>query len=239
MKISHLLPAAVLATFAIPAFSQIPAEPQPYIEVTGIAEKEVLPDEIYIAITLKEKYVNKVKVTIQEQENKLKESLQKIGIGPDQLYLSDADASYVRVTWRNKDVLTQKDYTLKVSDAPTVGKVFQALDDLDIKDANLTRISHSKMDSLRKEVRIMAIKAARDKAEYLLEAIGARLGKPLIINEFSGGMYGEMESNVRNSQPVTTEYYLGGIVAKDRPEGEIQFQKIRIQAAVSTRFSIQ
>jgi uncharacterized protein YggE len=36
----------------------------------------------------------------------------------------------------------------------------------------------------RKEARLLAIKAAREKAEYLAEALGQRVGRPLWINEF-------------------------------------------------------
>ena len=234
-KSLSLLPLLLLLGFALPLSGQSTLENQPYIEVTGIAEKEVVPDEIYLAITLKEKYVNKVKVTIEEQESKLKESLVAIGIGPDQLYLSDADASYVKVNWKTKDVLTQKDYTLRVSDAASVGRVFQELDKLDIKDAGVARVSHSKLDDLKKEVKIMAIQAAREKAAYLLAAIGAQLGKPLIITEIPMNMgYGDM--NMLYSSNVS---YLEQAKQDTQQAGEIQFEKIKVQSSINARFAIQ
>jgi hypothetical protein len=84
---------------------------EPYIEVTGTAEKEVVPDEIYIGIIICEKYVNKVKVTIEEQEEKLKTAVKLLGIDLTNLYLSDANADYTKIRWQKKDVLTKKDYT--------------------------------------------------------------------------------------------------------------------------------
>ncbi|PKP46668.1 MAG: hypothetical protein CVT95_06675 [Bacteroidetes bacterium HGW-Bacteroidetes-12] len=37
-----------------------------YIEVTGTAEKEIIPDEIYISITIRERHEGKEKITIDK-----------------------------------------------------------------------------------------------------------------------------------------------------------------------------
>ena len=235
MKTAISLLTALLSSAPLALFCQSTTpENQPYIEVTGTAEKEVVPDEIYIGIILKEKYVNKAKVTIEAQEQKLKEAIQSLGIAPDRLFLSDADASYVKINWKTKDVLTQKDYALKVSDAATVGKVFQELDKLEITDASILKVSHTKMDSLRKEVKILAIKAAKEKAAYLLAAIGEQVGKPLMITEIEmDRYYTGMESNISNP------YYFNETKVENQQTGEVQFQKIKIQSGISARFSIQ
>lgn len=81
-KLKQLLTLSFLLTNIL-TFGQtntIKAEEQPYIEVTGTAEKEIVPDEIHIGITIREKYVNKVKVTIEEQEDKLKNAVSSLGI---------------------------------------------------------------------------------------------------------------------------------------------------------------
>ena len=183
-------------------------EEQPYIEVTGTAEKEVIPDEIYIGINIREKYANKVKVTIEEQEEKLKAAVKSLGIELSNLYLSDVNADFVKVSWQKKDVLTKKEYTLKVSNATLVGQVFLELEKLEITDAFISKVNHSKIDSLRKEVKIMAIKAAKNKADYLLTAIGEQTGKPLIVDEsmqtITRGEYQRMATRNINSVAATT-----------------------------------
>ena len=45
-----------------------------YIDVTGTAEKEVVLDEIYITITLTERYEGRDKVDVNEQEKAVKEN---------------------------------------------------------------------------------------------------------------------------------------------------------------------
>ena len=176
---------------------------QPYIEVNGTAEKEVVPDEIFISITLREKYVDKTKITIDIQEESLINALKNIGIDLSNLYLSDANADYVKVYWQKKDVLTRKDYTLKVSNATAVGNVFIELDKIKITDAYVSKVNHSKIDSLKKDVKIKAIQSAKDKADYLLQAIGEKTGKPIIVKENEVPMMFNDGSSVRKLNSVT------------------------------------
>ena len=213
------------------------AEEKPFIEITGRAEQEIVPDEIYINIVIRERYVNKEKVSIEIQEEKLKTALKEIGVDLKNLYLSDANADYVKVKWRTKDVLTKKDYTLKVRDAVTVGQVFQQLDKIEITDAGIKRVNHSKIDSLKKEVRIMAIKAAKTKADYLLAAIGEQTGKPLIIREEDNAYIDPAMLNVRGGRASVNSYLVDG--NKENGEDEIQFRKLKIQSAVYVKFLIK
>ncbi len=172
--------AALLISFL--SHSQTTQE-KPYIEVNGYAEKEIIPDEIYIGINIIEKTENRIKVTIQEQEEKLKTSLKAININLDDFALSDASSDYVRVRWNTKDVITRKSYTLKVASALQVGQVYLELEKLDIKEARIERVNHSQLDSLKREIRINAIKDAKTKADYLLENIGEKTGNALVVSE--------------------------------------------------------
>lgn len=241
-KLKHLFTLAFLLT-AMLTFGQANTTKtveQPYIEVTGTAEKEVIPDEIYIGIIIRERYINKIKVTIEEQEDKLKSAVKSLGIDLANLYLSDANADYVKIRWQKKDVLTKKDYILKVSSATTVGKVFQELEKLEITDAFISKVTHSKMDSLRKEVKISAIKAAKDKADYLLTAIGEQTGKPLIITESPQTIYrseiNALPTRNVNSIVSTVDGINSGFGDKDN---EIQFQKIKLVSSIYVKFSIK
>lgn len=209
------------------------SEESPYIEVTGTAEQEVIPDEIYIEITIKEKYANRVKVSIEEQETKLKEAIKSLGINLENLSLSDASADYVKIKWQKKDVLTSKDYTLKVSHASTVGQVFMELEKLEITEASISKVNHSKMDSLKKEIKIKAIKDAKDKADYLLNVIGEQTGKPLIIRE------NEIYPIRTLAAPLIKSSRSNYDATIEEESNEIQFQKIKLQTSIYVKFSIK
>jgi uncharacterized protein YggE len=210
---------------------------QPYIEVNGTAEKEVVPDEIFISITLREKYVDKTKITINIQEESLINALKNIGIDLSNLYLSDANADYVKVYWQKKDVLTRKDYTLKVSNATAVGNVFIELDKIKITDAYVSKVNHSKIDSLKKDVKIKAIQSAKDKADYLLQAIGEKTGKPIIVKENEVPMMFNDGSSVRNLNSVTIISERDKL--EDKLDTDIQFNKILVTSNIYVKFLIQ
>lgn len=237
---TYIIAIAVIIGNIAAAQDQINKEEKPFIEVNGVAEQEIIPDQIYISIIIREKYENKEKITIESQEEKLKTLLKEINIPTSNLYLSDANADYVKVKFRTKDVLTKKDYTLKLSSATSVGQVFQQLEKLEINDANVSKVSHSKIDSLRKEIRIVAIKAAKNKADYLLNAIGEQTGKPLIVRENSNGNL-EYNYNRTSNTRVTSYQNTRFLDDSDKisDDEEIQFQKIKIQSSIYVKFLIK
>lgn len=202
---------------------------KPYIEVTGTAEKEVVPDMIFITITLKDKVENKDNYTIAAQEDKLKKALQSLGIDLKNLSLSDATSGVIVYKRKEKGVEQTKEYTLKVTTAAQVSSVFEALYNSNIKEAAITKTDYSQMDALRKEVRINAIKAAKDKAAYLLQAIGEEPGKPLIVTEQ------EREGSYRNNLSIGANY----MVENDGKETDLDFKKITVKFSYYVKFSIK
>jgi uncharacterized protein len=213
-------------------------EQTPYIEVLGSSEKEIVPDEIYVEIVLRERFENKLKVTIEEQEKSLMKALLSIGISLDRLTLSDANANVVKINWKKNDLINKKEYTLKLSTAQEVGAVYTELDKIEITQANITRVTHSKLDSLKKELRIEAIKNAKEKADYLLKAIGEQTGFPLIVKEVE-------KSSINSVDNVSGRGARGGMdmdkVYLFEPElkGVIQFQKIKLHSSIYVKFGIK
>ena len=129
----------------------------------------------------------------------------------------------------------QSEYSLKVKDAREVHIFFEKLDELKIKDAFISKVDQSKIHEYRKEVRILAIKAAKEKADYLLEAIGAKTGNPLVIKE--NGMNPALEysrSNIRygGEEHVTAYKVETGKLA-------IEFKKIKVKSSYYVKFEIE
>ncbi|MFN4951098.1 MAG: SIMPL domain-containing protein [Flavobacteriales bacterium] len=215
-----------------------PTEEIPYIEVNGYAEKEVIPNEIYIGITLRERMENKEKVTIESQEKLLREALTTLSIPISNLSIADANADYVKVSWQKRDVLTKKEYLLKVGNATTVGKVFQELEKMKIQDGSIDHVSHSAIDSLRKQVRIEAIKAAKEKSDYLLNAIGQKTGKALIVSELENNTVSRNDL-ARMPARAANKLYSDAVFESIDFEPEIEFQKIKLSYSIYTKFTIQ
>jgi hypothetical protein len=146
--------------------------------------------------------------------------------------LAGADADLVRIEWRKKGVITQKQYSLKLGNANILGQVFTELDKLEITDAYVSHVQHSKIDSLRKVVKIMAIKAAKNKADYLLAAIGEKTGKALIVRENDGAYTQVMYSlpNIRMDKVGENE---------GTYNDPIDFKKITVESSIYVKFGIQ
>jgi hypothetical protein len=215
-----------------------PPEEIPYIEVNGYAEKEVIPNEIYIGITLRERMENKEKVTIESQEKQLREALTTLSIPISNLSIADANADYVKVSWQKRDVLTKKEYLLKVGNAATVGKVFQELEKMKIQDGYIDHVSHSAIDSLRKQVRIEAIKAAKEKSDNLLNAVGQKTGNALVVSELENSTITRPDIA---RMPNKSLNYISGVQLFESLDKapEIEFQKIKLSYSIYTKFTIQ
>lgn len=169
---------------AISAFAQTTApDNRRLIEVTGSAETLITPNEFTFKITLFERVDGKKKLTIEDQEEALKRELAAIGVDVQKdLTVFDLSSVYVRQR-RLKDTLASKDYRLKVRDLEKVGKLQDVADRLNIARLDLIESTHTELPRFRKETKMEAIRAAKMKAEYLLGAIGEKVGKPVFVRE--------------------------------------------------------
>ena len=206
----------------------------PYIEVTGVKELEIVPDEIFIQFTLKERYEGKTKITIDQQKKKLFYLLKKTKIDLKNLSLTNANAGYVPVRKRKKDVLSSEDYILKVGTVKEISEVWNILDNVGAEKAYISKISHSNIENFQNQVKIDAVKNAKEKAVNLLGAIGEKIGNVLYIQEQNhyNPSYRTLNTRLLTKSSAESENI-------DTSEPEISFQKIKLRYSVLTRFSIK
>ncbi len=228
------VPASIMANAQYP---QMPEE-KPNIEVTGSAEMEVEPDEIFVNIILREKNKGGDRGRIEVQEDLLLQKLKENGLDINNLSLSGADGELQHRVFRKNKVITEKKLLMKLKNAGEVNKLFQLLDELEIEDAGIARTSHSKLEQFRKEVKVNAMKAAKEKATYLLESIGEQAGKPLVVREqqhtYPSNIYA---SNLALQEVVVTGY--GTSQAAKGLEGQLGFTKIKIRSEIFAKFEIK
>jgi uncharacterized protein YggE len=239
MKKITLTLAALALTFAAlqeAGAQNVMENVKPYIEVSGTAEREVIPDEIYLSITIRERYKprEKEKTTLAEMESQMKEAIKKAGMSLSDLTLSDANADLIVIKRKKEDVLTQKEYILKTHDAEEVGKVLDALEKIDIQDAYISRTAISGIDGIRKELRMQAMKSAKDKATYMLSAIEENLGKAIWVSENPSEYPMPVYFN-RRSMPAA----MMDAAAVPEATEPVEFRKTKIQVTVNVRFEIK
>jgi uncharacterized protein len=208
------------------------------IEVTGTAETLINPNEYTFKIILNERFENKEKITIDKQEGKLKEELINIGI-EIQKDLTIADMSSVFTTQkRKKDVLGSKEFYLKIYDLTKIERLQQIADKLDVGKLDLIQATHTELTKFRKETKMEAVKVAKLKAEYMLEAIGEKLGKPILIQEILDySDYQNYTNSIQRGELSSNSMISMQEVMKS---GEtLSFSKIKLKYNVLIRFEIK
>ncbi len=202
-----------------------------YIEVTGTSEMEIEPDMIYLQIIINEKDLKK-DIPINEQEKEMVSTLSKLGIDTKKdLSMEDLDSNFKKKKFGQSDILLSKRYILLVHDGATASKVYSSLEKINISNISVDKIDHSKIEDLRKQVKTNAIKAAKEKADYLTKSIGQNIGKALYIEEqniFAEPIYRANTKMLAYASNSDNSY-----------ESDIDFKTINIKASMMVRFELK
>ena len=220
------------------------------ITVNGSAELEVIPDQIYVQIILREydkSRNNKVTLDI------IKPQFMQIYKGtylPDSiLSVGDLDGENRNDYYQNRkrrkrnlDLYQTVAYNVVFSNYQQLEKLADALDDDATQSFSIIKISHTKMTTFRKQVKIDAIKAAKIKAQYLTEAINEKLGDAIRVIEPNEN--GADNTMIVNRLSNTTNLYQGAINKKENyydynNSNNINFTTIKIRFEVEVVFAIR
>lgn len=214
------------------------------IKVIGTAEMEVVPDEIYMSVTLKEYTKDKKKFSIEELEKAMVNYLDKItGTDKKDIKMDNMSAYMISLRRKNKDEVITKSYNVKFKNPQQVAQLYSVMDSLGISGAYVSRYSHSKMDEYKKEIKTKAIIAARDKAVYLLAAIGEKTGKAISVSERSGlvvvddGTYDRYRSNTYSQSNTRLDNYAGSLFESDK-ESTVGDKTIKLHYEIEAEFEI-
>jgi uncharacterized protein YggE len=145
-----------------------------FIEVTGVAEMEVEPDEILFNIGIKGDNKNQ----LADNEKQLFEILKNNGVKNEDIKFK---SMYQNIYSKTK--IFTKNLQFKVTKKTDMGNLFENLNQKWITSINIDEIRNTKIADYRKTVKINALKAAKEKADYLLESMAKRTGNPLEIVE--------------------------------------------------------
>lgn len=208
------------------------------IEVTGSAEQEVLPDEIFVTVSLREYFKdkdNKNKIDIMVLEKQLQKAVEEAGIPKENFTIGTING--YREWWGKKKPTTfleSKSYIIKVPNLYKIDGIISKVDDKGIAYTNIDRYEFSKIEQLRKEIKIKALQAAKDKAKYLLEGIGEQMGEALEIIEIDQSY---------SPQPVYSNMMMRSakmeVSADAMPESTVDVQKIKVRYEMRASFRIK
>jgi uncharacterized protein YggE len=210
---------------------------QKTITVNGLAEMEITPDEIYVQIELRE-YDKKGsgKVDIDKIKNNFLAACKKLKIAETDLSVHSYQGwdgnywLYKKNKKKNPDLNASITYWVKLANTNKMDELVKQLDDEATQNFFIAKTSHSKITEFKKQLKIAAVKSAKEKAIYLAEAIGEKAGEALVINEPTEGGYG----------PV----FYANAMFKSADESatapmQVDFKKLKLQFEVTVVFALK
>ena len=207
-----------------------------YIEVTGSSETEIIPDEIHFMITIKEYWQEEfekkskpedyqTKVPVNEIEHNLMSALKQAGIAP-----SDIQTKEVGDYWRErgKDFLISKTFDIKLQNPDQINRIIQTVNTKGIQSMNIGELKNKDLQEYRKQGKIEALKAARQKADYLVAAMGQKLGNVLRI----------VEPEERSFSYFQPQSAMSNVAIPSYDSNQENFRTIKLRYQMTARFEI-
>jgi len=210
------------------------------ISVSGSAETEVVPDEIYVQVDLREyNKKNGDKIDINTIKNNFLAACKSIGLTDKDVTVQSYQGYDQNYWWQRKnkkqnpDMKASVSYWVKVNNVSKLDELVEKMDDEATQNFFIAKAEYSKMDDLKKEMKIAAVKAAREKAIYLSEAIGEHIGEAITITDPV-----EVDNTPRPYYANTTMLK----AAEDNvaaPALDVDFKKIKVKFEVNVVFALK
>jgi hypothetical protein len=236
--------AILLFITAFNAYAQnnpYPANPFPKtISVNGSAEMEIIPDEIYVQVDLREyKKKNEEKKELEKIKAAFLNNCNLTGIADSNISIASYDGYNTSNIWQRKkvnpDMMAAISYQIKFTNAKQIDQLVEKLDDEGTSNFTIVRTSHSKIVEYRRQLKIQAVKAAKEKAIYLAEAINEKAGEAITVEEpqeYAVSDYGEnrtLLSQVSNLSNGTDKY----------SDSSVDYRKIKLRYEVKALFALK
>lgn len=187
-----------------------------YIEVTGTSEMEIVPDKIHYLIEIREYFKEefdgkskpeeyRTKVPLSEIEQVLRGVLAEAGI-PKNAIRTQEIGDY----WRQQgqDFLVSMKFDITLTDFNQINEIVKRIDTKGIHTMRIGELENNDMPAYHQKGKIEALKAARRKATYLVEALGKRLGEVIrIVEKDSGNVSPFAQSNVMSSDVASFDNF--------------------------------
>ena len=216
-----------------------------YIEVTGTSEVEIVPDEIHFIIGIKEYFEEefdgvskpeeyRTKVRIEDIESQMREALHSIGITDNDIRTQD-----VGDYWRERglDFLIGKNLDITLHDFTMIDRIISVIDTKGVSSMRIGEMTHKDILKYQEQGKKDALLAARDKAGYMAEALGEKIGKVLSIVEHGGGT--DHYTVVQNSKLRMDGAAFGSAEAAPAASASDAFRTIKYTYSVTCRFALK
>ena len=212
------------------------------ISVTGVAEMEIVPDEIYVNVDLKE-YDKKGsgKVNLEKIKADFLKSARSIGLPDSLVTIAAYDGFNGYPYWLRKkkkdELYASITYQVKFNNSKQMDALVEKLDDMATQNFYITRTAHSKIETYRKNLKMQAVKAAKDKAAYLTEAIDEKAGEAVTISEPQEYYQPYMNARAANYKMVNQSMETAADAGN--ADTAMDFKKMKLRYDVTVTFALK
>ncbi len=209
------------------------------ITVTGSSEMEITPDEIYVVVDLQE-YQKKGqdKTSIEKIKSAFLQKCKALGI-PDSAITIASYYGYNNYWQKKKEQIqlySSISYQVKFSNSIDIDKLVNTLDDEATQNFRIIKTTHSNIKEFRKQLKILAIKAAKEKGIYLTEAIDEKLGEAVTISEQDETGYYNFFAN---QYQFANSYSNTQAAGPGNSDAATDFSKIKLRLEVNVVFALK
>ena len=208
----------------------------PYIETSAKVDTLVIPDRIYLNISITEKDT-KGKISVEELESKMNEKFKSLGINIEtQLSLNDLSSNYKKYFLKQQDIQKSKNYTLLLNDAKISGKILIALEEMEISNVILEKTEYSKTEKVLLILKTKAIEKAKNQAIAMTKPLNQKVGNAIFISDLNNNV-GRMLSGsaagitIRGAKSISSN--------KEYTPADIEFEKIKIETELNVKFKLE
>ena len=187
-----------------------------YIEVTGTSEIEIVPDKIHYIIEIREYFEEEfdgkskpeeyhTKVSLSQIEQDLRKTLAEAGITQDAIRMQE-----IGDYWRKQgqDFLISKKFDITLTDFRQINEIVKRIDTKGIHTMRIGELENKDILAYHQKGKIEALKAAQQKATYLVEALGKKLGDVIrIVEEGNSNIFPFAQSNVLSSNAASFDNF--------------------------------
>lgn len=218
--------------------------PNPFpktVTVSGSAEMDIVPDEIFVQVDLKEYKKGGGKQDIEVIKNNFLSACKSIGIADSLITIASYEGNnYNYWRWKRKrdqELYASISYQVKFKDSNKMDELIEKLDDEATTNFRIVKTSHSRIQDFRKQLKIEAVKQAKQKGIYLTEAIDEKLGEAITIQEpDENSMYYYTLNKMANTSLKEKKMIDG---SSEDENAAIDFKKIRLKYDVTIVFALK
>ncbi len=212
------------------------------ITVIGISELEIEPDLITLSMSLNQTENVKKESDIVTLENKFIMFLSSLGITKDKFTI-DRFSAREQITLTGSSKFKQsKVYKLIIPSASFLDTIVTKCFELGLENVYVSKIDHSKIDSLKNDLLSKAIISAKTKAEIIANNMGVSLGNVTMVNE-SYKIVGDRSDlyydRPFNMEDVVVTGYGSTRYNSQRNSSTINLEKLHLSKTVIAKFEIK